>query len=121
MTINVLYVFSTHSLSWPSLITRPSFAARNLISKVLVPDPQQRARISDLKQHSWFTKGGSEPSVSPTTPAHLPRPPNPSNNNATNNAAADGSVKARGSEKEHSGVRYAGTSALSTMHCLLHC
>lgn len=109
--------------------------ARNLISKVLVPDPQQRARISDLKQHSWFTNGGTEPPLHTSQPNNntnnfskpLNHPnnnnpnnnnPNPNNNNNhtvvdhhinssnSSNNHSNGSVKSKSnSEKDNNGSR----------------
>mmetsp|Transcript_4193 Transcript_4193/g.6288 ORF Transcript_4193/g.6288 Transcript_4193/m.6288 type:complete len:459 (+) Transcript_4193:76-1452(+) len=93
--------------------------ARNLISKVLVPDPQQRARISDLKQHSWFTKGGTEPPLHSTHPntnnsnnmlKSLNNPNNTQNNNQNNNnnntSENSSSVKSKSnSEKDNSASR----------------
>lgn len=65
--------------------------ARDLISKILVPDPQKRPRITELKNHPWMMKGDSGPSPMPPTnhAAINGAPPsvNPVNNINHGNAA----------------------------------
>lgn len=37
--------------------------ARDLISKILVPDPHKRPKLSELKNHPWMLKGDSGPTA----------------------------------------------------------
>lgn len=41
--------------------------AKDLISKILVPDPQKRPKLSDIKNHPWMLKGDDRRSPSPAT------------------------------------------------------
>ena len=38
--------------------------ARDLLSKILIPDPQNRAKLSELKNHPWMQHGDSGPTPS---------------------------------------------------------
>lgn len=77
-----------------NLINCITFIARDLISKILVPDPHKRPRISELKNHPWMMKGDSGPTpMAPTNhaaangaPANV-QPINNGNNSAAPAAA----------------------------------
>jgi 5'-AMP-activated protein kinase catalytic alpha subunit len=63
--------------------------ARDLIAMILVPDPNKRPRISDIKNHIWMMKGDSGPTPMPPTnhAANHGAPPNVNPVNNYGNAA----------------------------------
>ena len=60
---------------WTSTITDLPIECRNLISKMLVTEPKQRATLAEIMNHPWMTKGFNTPPdnfLPPRKPLQLP-------------------------------------------------